>query len=67
MAHCKAKTDAVVLEVAMVYQDGSWLQQSSKKHPCPLFNCGILEEHTPTCQNGGNEHCKSQSLLFNTF
>ena len=63
VTHSKAKTDAVVLKVAMVYEDGSWLQQGSRKHPCPLFSCGILEEGTSTCQNGRYEHCKSQPLL----
>lgn len=54
--HRQTKADAIVLEVAMVYQQRCRLQQRSEEHPCALLGerCRAIEDAH------ARYHCREQ-------
>lgn len=57
MTHRKAQADVIVLEMAMINEQGCWLKQHHQKPPLLFLHGFSASKHSQTQQDCRKEHC----------
>ena len=64
MTHRKAQADVVVLEVAMINEQGCWLKQHHQEPPLLLLHGFPTSKYFQTQQDCWKEHCIPKHLCW---
>jgi len=57
MTHRKAQADVIVLEMAMINEQGCWLKQHHQKPPLLFLHGFSASKYSQTQQDCRKEHC----------